>query len=41
MDATARARTPGAAMEIECIPRNIASPMINIAKTASLGLCCS
>jgi hypothetical protein len=39
MDATAQARTLGVAMEIECIPRNIASPMINIAKTVSLGLC--
>jgi hypothetical protein len=38
MDATARDRTPGVAMEIECIPRNIASPMINIAKTVSFGL---
>jgi hypothetical protein len=24
-------------MEIECTPRNIASPMINIVKAASLG----
>ncbi len=34
-DATARARRLGVTMEIECMPRNIASPIINIEITAS------